>query len=272
MPTFGLKLLSTITECNLAFVGVIYKLKLIGHLLDYYSGTGLHHLVVGHARLNIHTVKLVKSIVEYDDIPLEELNTYNVVSKTNDLLNHLIANQQDWCLDSVLDIIFLILQSAFRKLQQSKNASVNSSAISKEGTVGATGAAKVLLTAEGLIDNFEPCMLLLSGPDTTLAEKSAQIVFVLLQLFGTARVPEQRQVYFVEGHVKHLLDALKVDKVSIRKRVLKCLLFALDQEGHPLMLTEEQKSAISAAVQPLAAASSDKSMATVAGKIIALLS
>ena len=38
LPTFGLKLLSTIAECNLAFVGVIYKLKLVGPLLDYFTG------------------------------------------------------------------------------------------------------------------------------------------------------------------------------------------------------------------------------------------
>ncbi len=39
LPTFALKLLSTITECNLAFVAVLHKLKLLPHLLDYYTGT-----------------------------------------------------------------------------------------------------------------------------------------------------------------------------------------------------------------------------------------
>ncbi len=45
LPTFGLKLLSTIVECNLAFVGVLHKLKLVGHILDYYSGTILRDTI-----------------------------------------------------------------------------------------------------------------------------------------------------------------------------------------------------------------------------------
>ncbi len=39
LPTFGLKLLSTIFEANIAFVGVTYKLKLIAPILEFYSGT-----------------------------------------------------------------------------------------------------------------------------------------------------------------------------------------------------------------------------------------
>ncbi len=225
---------------------------------------------MGHARLNIHTVKLVKCIVEFGEIPLEELNTYNIVSKTNDLMNHLIANQQDWCLDTVLDIIFLILQSTFRRLQQSKNASVTSSTINKEAGVNTAAMANLLLISEGLVDNFEACMQMLSSSDTTLVERSIQAAFVMLQLFGAARVAEQRQVYFSEGHLRRLLDALKVEKPAVQKKALKCVLFALDQEEHPLMLTEEEKAAVSAAVQPLTAAQ-DKSVSTAASKIVMLL-
>lgn len=38
VPMFGLKLLSTMSECNLAFIGILHKLKLIEVLLEYYTG------------------------------------------------------------------------------------------------------------------------------------------------------------------------------------------------------------------------------------------
>ena len=212
----------------------------------------------------------MKSILEYGEIPLEELNTYNIVNKTNELMNDLISNQQDWCLDTVLDIIYQMLQFTFKKMQQSKNSSLTSSTITKDGIIDTAAISNLLMLTEGLVDNFEHCMQILSSSDETLVEKSIQAVFVMLQLFGAQRVTEQRQVYFVEGHIRHLLDALKLNKVIVQKRVLKCILFALDQEGHPLMLTEEQKGSISASVQPLIT-SSDKSVSTTANKIIMLL-
>ena len=227
-------------------------------------------MLVGHQRLNIHTVKIVKSIVEYNEIPLEELNAFNIIAKTNDLMNNMITNQQDWCLDTVLDIIHQILQSTFKRMQQSKNASLTSSTIAKDGFVDIASIANLLMIAEGLIENFEPCMQLLSSSDAILVEKSIQAVFVMLQLYGAQRVPDQRQVYFTEGHMRNLIDALKVEKVVVQKRVLKCILFGLDQEEHPLMQSEEQKSCVINAVQALAE-STDKSVSSASNKIMTLL-
>ena len=224
---------------------------------------------MGSPRLNIHTVKIVRAIVEYGDIPLEELNEHNLVDKTNNLLSHLISNQQDWCLDTVLDIAYLSLQSAFRRLQQARNASVTSSTISKDhAEVGAI--AKVLIVAEGLIDNFELCMELLSSSDPVLVEKSIQVIFVILQLFGAQRIPEQRQAYFIEEHMRHLIDAVKVDKITTKKKALKCIMFSLDQDDHPLMLSDEQKAGILTVVEPLLK-SNEKSIVNLANKIFAVL-
>jgi len=190
--------------------------------------------------------------VEYGEIPLEELNASNIVTKTNELMNNLLTNQQDWCLDTVLDIIHLILQNTFKRMQQSKNASLSSSTIAKDGLVDIASIANLLMITEGLIDNFEPCMQMLSSQDVTIVEKAVQAVFVMLQIYGAQRIPDQRQVYFIETHMRHLIDALKIEKVQVQKRVLKCIVFALDQDVHNLMLSEEQKTAILNAVQPLA--------------------
>jgi len=225
---------------------------------------------VDHARLNIHTVKIVKGIVEYGEISLEELDVSNIITNTNGLMNNLIANQQDWCLENLLEIIYYILQGVFKRIQQSKNASVASSTIAKEGVVEAEAVAKIIMIAEKLIDNFELCMELMSNPDQTLVEKSVQVVFVMLQIFGAQRIPDQKQVYFMEGHMRHLTDALEKVKLPMKKKVLKCMLFALDQEGHRLMLTEEQKKGIIRVVEPLIH-STDKSVSTTANKVLMLL-
>eukprot|EP00826_Nyctotherus_ovalis_P030321 TRINITY_DN2417_c0_g1_i1.p1 TRINITY_DN2417_c0_g1~~TRINITY_DN2417_c0_g1_i1.p1 ORF type:complete len:321 (+),score=88.77 TRINITY_DN2417_c0_g1_i1:73-1035(+) len=269
LPTFALKLLSIITECNVAFIGVLHKLKLLTLILEYYDRTSSSP-VVGNPRLNIHTVKIVRSIVEFGEIPLEQLNESNIISKTNNLISHHVSNQQDWCLDILLDIIYQILHHTFKRMNKARDVMVSESVISKEcGDVSAI--AKLLMTSEGLVDNFEVCMELLSSSDAVLAEKSVQVIFAMLQLFGTKRLPEQRQVYFIEEHMRHLVDAAKIDKVQVRKKALKCILFALDQEDHPLMLADEQKAGILKSVEPLLK-SSDKSVNTSANKIMAMLS
>ena len=225
---------------------------------------------MGHPKLNIHTVKIVKSIVQYGEIPLEEMNNSNIVANTNELMSHLISNQQDWCLDTVLEIIYFILQNVFKRMQQAKNASISSSTIAKEGLVEAETIANLIMIAEKLVDNFESCMELLSSSDPTLVEKSVQTIFVMLQLFGAQRVQDQKQVYFIEGHMRHLTDAIKISQLPIKKKVLKCMLFALDQEGHTLMLTEEQRKSIIAVVEPLTS-TNDKSVNTSANKLLMLL-
>jgi len=63
-------------ERNYAFVGILNKLKLIGILLEYF--------VVGHPRLNNHTLKIVKHILDSGEVSIEELHSYNLIQKVND--------------------------------------------------------------------------------------------------------------------------------------------------------------------------------------------
>ena len=115
-------------------------------------------------------------------------------------------------MDTLLDIIHAILHLTLKKFQQSKNASVSAGALGKEAIIDTTALANVFMITEGLVDNFETCLQILSNSDITLVEKSVQCIFVMLQLFGTQRVQQQRQVCFVEDHVRHLLDVLKLKK------------------------------------------------------------
>lgn len=209
--------------------------------------------------------------MEFGEIPLEELNTYGIISKTNALINDLIASPQDWCMETLLDIVYAILHYTQKKIQESKNASVSASTIDKISTIDTTALANLLMIAEGLVDDFEICIQQLSSNDSNLVEKAVQCLFVMLQLFGTQRVAQQRQIYFVESHTRHLLDALGSEKILVKKRVLKCILFGLDQDNHPMLLSEEQKTLINNMVGQLVN-SHDKSVATTSAKIIEIIS
>jgi hypothetical protein len=65
MPLFGLKLLSVIIERNQNFVTILKKLKLIPHLVEYFT--------VGNSKFNAYTVKLIKQIVASRELELDEL-------------------------------------------------------------------------------------------------------------------------------------------------------------------------------------------------------
>ena len=41
----------------------------------------MEYFVVGHPRLNTHTIKLVKSILESGELSIEQLHQYNLIHK-----------------------------------------------------------------------------------------------------------------------------------------------------------------------------------------------
>jgi hypothetical protein len=51
------------------------------------------------------------------------------------------------------------------------------------------------------------------------------------QFTGTKRLAQQREVFFEEEHMSYLIKGLKIEKLSLQKRVLKCILWALHQQG-----------------------------------------
>jgi hypothetical protein len=75
VPLFGLKLLAAIVESNPAFLGIMKKLNLIQVLIEYFE--------VSHPKLNRHTIKIFKNIVESPEISIEELNKLGIVEKVS---------------------------------------------------------------------------------------------------------------------------------------------------------------------------------------------
>jgi hypothetical protein len=66
VPLFGLKLLSAIIERNPLFVQLLKQFNLFSIISEYY--------VVNHPRLNRHTIKILKSMVEAKELSFQELS------------------------------------------------------------------------------------------------------------------------------------------------------------------------------------------------------
>lgn len=102
MPLFGLKLLAVIVDRNQAFITILVKLNLITILLDYFS--------IDHKKFNLHTVKIVKSIVSSKEVDLQELVDMKLVDKMNGILSRQIReNNAEWCTDNLLEMMTELL-------------------------------------------------------------------------------------------------------------------------------------------------------------------
>jgi serine/threonine-protein kinase ULK4 len=109
VPLFGLKLLSIIVEQNSAFVKILSDLELISVICNYFED--------GHQRMNRYTIKIIKNIVESDTLSTEDINTLMISEKANQIIVNMLKNNQDWCFELLLDIIFYLVKDTADKIQ-----------------------------------------------------------------------------------------------------------------------------------------------------------
>ena len=76
-------------------------MNLLSILSEYY--------MINHARLNRHTIKIMKSVIESKELDFEELGHYEVIEKTHMIIKSMVANKQEWCIEFLLDIIHELL-------------------------------------------------------------------------------------------------------------------------------------------------------------------
>lgn len=67
---------------------------------------------MGNSKFNSFTVKIVKVIVASKELTLDELLQMKMVEKVNGIMANVMANNQDWCSDHLLDIMNEILHLA----------------------------------------------------------------------------------------------------------------------------------------------------------------
>ena len=123
VPLYGLKLLHVIIERNPDFIGVLKKLKVLGILTEYF--------VVGHNRLNMHTIRIVRSISESKDVGIDELKHFDIFDKVRLVLKNMVTNyKQDWCNDALLDILYNLAMRTFEQIKLfTQNQSMESQSI-----------------------------------------------------------------------------------------------------------------------------------------------
>ena len=73
-----------IIERNPDFIGVLKKLKVLAILSEYF--------MVGHNRLNMHTIRIVRSISESKDVGIDELLGYDLFEKVKTVLKNMVSN------------------------------------------------------------------------------------------------------------------------------------------------------------------------------------
>jgi hypothetical protein len=154
VPLFGLKLLSVIVERNQGFVAILKKLNLVQILLEYFQA--------GHSKFNAYTVKIVKQIVAQKDIELEQLEEANLVKKVNEIMQSVMSNHQEWCTDSLLDIMNDILHKAANLQQEKPDSPVPQSCYEK------------------LLINFNNFIKLLGAQNQVIVEKASNNILAFI--------------------------------------------------------------------------------------------
>jgi len=101
VPLFALKLISALTDRSDHFVSIIEKLGILPIITDYYS--------FGHKRLNQHTIKVIKSVIESPEIPLEALYGYEVIENTLSIIENMLEQHQVCYSETLVDVLQSII-------------------------------------------------------------------------------------------------------------------------------------------------------------------
>ena len=150
---FGLKLLSAIIERNPR--GMIPLIKtLIPTLSSYYE--------LNHPRLNRHTIKLIKSLVENKEISFKDMLSLKILENTQTMISSMLKNRQEWSLELMLYILHDILSQLNDTVKNKQEMSI-------------------VQHIDEIFNNFESCVQLLSLQfDVQIVEKASQCLIQML--------------------------------------------------------------------------------------------
>jgi hypothetical protein len=104
VPLFAMKLLSSITDRSPIYVEAIEKLGIFPTVLDFYT--------VGHKRLNGHSIKIVKNMIETPLIQFSTLVKYRVIENTLEILQDMLDQKHDWCVDVLVSVLYALIERA----------------------------------------------------------------------------------------------------------------------------------------------------------------
>eukprot|EP00743_Colponemidia_sp_Colp-15_P010085 GILK01011076.1.p1 GENE.GILK01011076.1~~GILK01011076.1.p1 ORF type:complete len:1302 (+),score=266.67 GILK01011076.1:471-3908(+) len=227
LPLYALKLLSAIVERNPGFTSYISSLRLIPLILEFFEG--------GHSHNNIHTVRLVKRLVEVKDIGMLELQSFGIVPKVIGVFLHATQQSVDWCVDPTLDILYDLLFHAAELCR-----------VKRPDSISDDDLIQIIDNNEPLLECFDGCVKLLAHADSLVAEKASHCLLLMLQLYGSRELSNSTHALhhslLVPDHVQWVVQALQSDRRSLQRRVLKMLQWAFTSRESDLAdrLSSEQ--------------------------------
>ena len=157
IPLYAIKLLSVILEQMPVVVSMLHKQDLIGEVLQDFHGDS--------HRLNAHLVKAVRTIVESKELALSDYERFGLVAKVGSVLEMVQQKDQDWCIESLLNIVYELLFSTADWLRKERS----------EETLG---------FAEPLLAWLPLCVKLMTVGESATQERAMHCVTLMLQLYG----------------------------------------------------------------------------------------
>jgi serine/threonine-protein kinase ULK4 len=157
IPLYAIKLLSVILDQMPQTVSVLHRLNLIGVVIEDFHAES--------HRLNAHLVKAVRTIVESKELTLSDFEGFGLVEKVGSVMEMVQQKDQDWCIESLLNIVYELLFSTADLLRRENS----------EAT---------LSFAEPLVQWFPLCVKFMSTGEASVQERSMHCVALMLQLYG----------------------------------------------------------------------------------------
>lgn len=110
---------------------------------------------MNHTRLNRHTISILKCVIESKELSFQELAQFRIIDKTHAIIKTMLANKQDWCTETLLDIIHEIL--------------------TQFNDVVKTRESEITKLIDEIFNNFDICVQLLSLQyEISIIEKASQ--------------------------------------------------------------------------------------------------
>ncbi len=111
------------------------------------------------------------------------MHSLEIPKKANKLIESMLDKNQDWCFESLLDIIFSLLKEVAASIQSKAQDEERSTAETK--------------TIDHLFQNFVPFIRLLNLEfDTAIVDRASQCLLTLLQLYAINTDSKKKQLYF----------------------------------------------------------------------------
>ena len=208
IPLYAIKLLSVVLEQIPQMVSVLHRLNLVGLVIqDFHADS---------RRLNAHLVKSVKKIVESKELSLADFQRFGLVEKVGTVMEMVQQKDQDWCIESLLNIVYELLFCTADLLRKENSETT-------------------LAFAEPLVNWFPLCVKFMTTGELSVKERSMHCVALMLQLYGKTHtgflLSKQPEKFLAGEYLTAMVQLLGSGLPQLQLRTLKVLRRAFGGSG-----------------------------------------